>query len=92
MKRAPKLPNPTTAEDWTAEARRLRRHLLPTTSSAMAGPASGSLSPARLEDLGLIPSGKGYRLRRLRFEIVPGFQLTAILYEPERLVVASLPS
>ena len=28
-------------------------------------------------------SGKGYRMRKLRFEILPGFETTAILYEPE---------
>ena len=28
-------------------------------------------------------TGKGYRLRKFRYEIVPGFTSTAILYEPE---------
>jgi hypothetical protein len=41
-------------------------------------------SPPRFEDLGVL-SGKGYRLHKLRYEIVPGFYSTAILYEPERL-------
>ena len=30
-------------------------------------------------------SGRGYRLRGLRYEIIPGFQTTALLYEPENL-------
>jgi dienelactone hydrolase len=37
------------------------------------------------EDLGTIESGNGYRIRKLRYEIVPGFQSTALLYEPEKL-------
>ncbi len=36
------------------------------------------------EDLGVIETGRGYRMRKLRYEIVPGFQSTAILYEPEQ--------
>jgi len=42
-------------------------------------------APPKFEDLGIIESGKGYRIRKLRYEIVPGFQSTAILYEPENL-------
>ena len=29
-------------------------------------------------------SGQGYSMRKLRFEIVPGFETTGILYEPEK--------
>ena len=39
----------------------------------------------KFEDLGAIETGHGYRLRRLRYEVVPGFQSVAILYEPENL-------
>ncbi len=42
-------------------------------------------SPPKFEDIGVIETGQGYRLRKLRYEIVPGFQSVAILYEPERL-------
>ncbi len=31
----------------------------------------------------MIESGHGYRIRKLRYEIVPGFLSTALLYEPE---------
>ena len=30
-------------------------------------------------------TGKGYRLRKFRYEIVPGFTSTAILYEPQTM-------
>ncbi len=41
-------------------------------------------SPPKFEDIGVIETGQGYRLRKLRYEIVSGFQSVAILYEPER--------
>ena len=41
--------------------------------------------PAKFEDLGIFQSGDGYRIRKLRYEIVPGFQSVALLYEPEHL-------
>jgi len=31
-------------------------------------------SPPKFEDIGVIETGQGYRLRKLRYEIVPGFQ------------------
>ena len=37
----------------------------------------------RFEDVGPDEKGKGYEWRKLRFEIVPGYWSTAILYEPE---------
>lgn len=82
MKRIPPLPKPKDAAKWTAEARRLRIHLLD--NVILHGwPREWIESRPRFEDLGLIPSGKGYRLRKLRYEIVPGFWTTALLYEPE---------
>ena len=39
-------------------------------------------SPPKFEDVGVVETGQGYRLRKLRYEIVPGFQSVAILYEP----------
>jgi hypothetical protein len=35
-----------------------------------------------MEDAGAVPSGEGYRIRKLRYEIVPGFYGAAIVYEP----------
>jgi dienelactone hydrolase len=84
LKKVPKLPKASSAEQWTAEARRLRQDLL--SNVIFRGwPQEWVNGPLRVEDLGVIPSGKGYRMRKLRYEIVPGFQSTAILYEPENL-------
>jgi len=84
MRKAPRLPEARRAEEWTAEARRLRRRVLE--EVVFHGwPREWIEAPPRFEDLGPVPSGKGYRMRKLRYEIVPGFYSTAILYEPETL-------
>jgi hypothetical protein len=79
-----RLPTPQSAAQWTAEAERIRKHLLD--DIVFHGwPRAWVEAPPKFEDLGTIESGKGYRIRKLRYEIVPGFQSTAILYEPENL-------
>lgn len=84
MKKAPRLPSPLTSEQWTAEEKRLRQDIL--NRVVFHGwPPEWVTAPLRIEDLGLLPSGPGYRVRKLRYEIVPGFQSTAILYEPETI-------
>jgi dienelactone hydrolase len=82
MKRVPPLPAAKTAADWTAQQKRLRKHLLDDVIFH-GWPKDWVNAPPRFEDLGLIPAGKGYRLRKLRYEIVPGFSTPALLYEPE---------
>ena len=72
------------ASTWTTEARRLRAHML--NDIAFHGwPKEWVDAPPRFEDLGAFATGPGYRMRKLRYEIVPGFQSTAILYEPENM-------
>ncbi len=75
---------PQTAAAWTAEAGRLRSHLL--NDVIFHGwPREWIVAPLRYEDAGVMETGKGYRMRKLRYEIVPGFWTTAISYEPESL-------
>jgi dienelactone hydrolase len=38
-----------------------------------------------MEDMGSIPTGNKYRMRKLRYEVVPGLYTTAVLYEPENM-------
>jgi len=84
MRRVPKLPAPAGAEQWNAEARRLRKHLLD--NVVFHGwPREWVIAPPKFEDLGIIEAGKGYRMCKLRYEILPGFYSTAILYEPENM-------
>jgi dienelactone hydrolase len=81
IRKVPKLPRISTAESWKAEAKQLRQRVLD--SVVFHGwPREWVEAPLKVEDLGLIPSGRGYRIRKLRYEIVPGFYSTALLYEP----------
>jgi len=80
--RVPALVVPASAEQWTSEAERIRRHLLEDVIFH-GWPQEWVNSPPHFEDLGPLPAGKGYKLRKLRYEIVPGFYSTALLYEPE---------
>jgi dienelactone hydrolase len=39
----------------------------------------------KFEEVGVIETGSGYKIRKLRYEIVPGFDSAALLYEPEHM-------
>jgi dienelactone hydrolase len=84
LKRAPQLPAPATAQAWTEQPDHIRRHVL--NDVVFHGwPQEWVTMPPKFEDLGYLPSGKGYRIKKFRYEIVPGFYSTALLYEPEKL-------
>jgi hypothetical protein len=73
LEKIARLPSPASSEEWTTEARRLRHRIL-NVVVYHGWPREWVEAPPRFEDLGPIPSGKGYRMRQLRYEIVPGFQ------------------
>jgi hypothetical protein len=82
IRKIAQLPTPRTAEQWTAQAKQIRDRLL--NAVVFNGwPREWVEAKPKFEDLGLAGSGVGYRIRKLRYEIVPGFQSTALLYEPE---------
>lgn len=82
--RIPALPSPSTAKQSTAEAAKVRAHLLK--DVVFHGwPQDWVDSAPHFEEVGVIESGKGYRVRKLRYEVVPGFMSTALLYEPENI-------
>lgn len=84
MKHITKPVAPATAEQWTAEARNLRKHILQ--DLVFHGwPAEWINSPLHFEQTAVIESAHGYRIRKLRYEIVPGLYSTAVLYEPQNL-------
>ena len=84
LSRVASPPVPTSAAQWTEESQRLRRHLLQ--DVVFHGwPPEWVNSPSKFEDVGTIETHQGYRLRKLRYEVVPGLQSVAILYEPEKL-------
>lgn len=81
-KRIPKLPSPSSPGQWEAEEQRLRALILK--DVVFHGwPRDWVDAPPRFEQTAVIETGKGYRLRKFRYEIVPGFESTAILYEPK---------
>lgn len=84
--RAPKLPNPATAEQWTAQAQQIRQHVL-NEVIYHGWPKAWIDSPPKFEDAGPVPvpEGAGYRAEKYRYEVVPGFYSVAVLYEPAHL-------
>ncbi len=90
MRRVPPLTVPASAEEWRTQAARMRQRIL--NEVIFHGwPKAWIDAPPAFEDLGPLPAGKGYRMRKLRYEIVPGLYSTAILYEPEK-VSGKLPA
>jgi hypothetical protein len=84
LKREPVLPHPSGAEQWSADAEKVRTHLLD--DVVFHGwPKAWINAPSKVENLGEIPGGKGFRRWKLRYEVVPGLDATAILYAPEPL-------
>ena len=75
---------PSSPQEWTSEAARLRHHLLE--DIAFHGwPREWVEAGPKFEEVGVIETGSGYKIRKLRYEIVPGFDSVALLYEPEHL-------
>jgi dienelactone hydrolase len=85
LERIAPLPRlPSRPQDWTSEAARLRHHLLD--DVAFHGwPKAWVEAEPKFDEVGVIETGAGYRIRKLRYEIVPGFESVALLYEPEHL-------
>ncbi len=83
LNRVGKLPAASSAAEWTADSKRIRDQIV--NHVVYHGwPKEWINSAPKFEDLGVTP-GNGYQIRKLRYEIVPGFQSTAILYEPLNL-------
>ena len=82
MKRIVTPHAPARPEQWNASGQKLRKHILEDIIYH-GWPQSWVQAPPHFEQVAVIETGKGYRLRKFRYEIVPGFTSTAILYEPE---------
>src|SRR5437867_13302882 len=82
MGRVTPLRVPQSSKDWISQAKHLRRHLLE--DIIFHGwPPEWITSRPRFEPIAATISAEGYRIRKFRYEIVPGFWSTALLYEPE---------
>jgi dienelactone hydrolase len=81
--RVPPMPLVHSAAQWKDEAERLRRKTLD--EVVYRGEArKWREEQGRVEWLDTLP-GPGYRIRKLRFEAVPGLWIPALLYEPAAL-------
>ncbi|HEY3099174.1 MAG TPA: acetylxylan esterase [Methylomirabilota bacterium] len=79
--RVPPLPAPKVESDWSRDAARLRRHVLD--EIVFRGwPREWVTAAFAMEDLGVVMTSSRYRIRKLRYEIVPGMRAPAILCEP----------
>ena len=80
----PVLPTFRTAAEWQAYARRIREETL--TKVVFRGEAARWRdADTQVKWLETIPGGPGYRIKKLRFEAVPGLWVSALLYEPHEL-------
>jgi len=81
--RLPRLEQPTHRAAWLRRAARVRRELLDL--FFMGHPAGVLQERPRVQWSGVIETGKGYRIRKLRYEGYPRMWVPALLYEPARL-------
>jgi dienelactone hydrolase len=82
--RIPRMPKIESAESWTKEAGRLRGEILD--KVVYFGEATRWRDAnTKVEWLETIEGGPGYRIRKLRYEALPGLWIPALLYEPEKL-------
>lgn len=84
LERLPPAPRPISSEDWGAQSAKARSRLL--NDVILHGwPQTWVDAHPKFQEVGLVQTPYGYRLRKLRYEIAPGMQSTALLYEPDRL-------
>jgi dienelactone hydrolase len=81
--KVPRLPEATTAEAWEKETARLQKEVL---EKVVFRGEAAKWKDAKCEVVysdGF--AGEGYSVKKLRFEIIPGFWVPALLYVPEKL-------
>ena len=84
VKRIPKLQQADSAEAWQRDAEALRQKVLE--EVVFKGvPAKWREGQPRVEWLDVIETGHGYKIKKLRYEALPGLWIPALLYEPDEL-------
>ncbi len=80
----PAVPVLKSAGEWRAFADRTRAEVLD--HVVFRGEAAKwRHHKVKVERLGTVPTGEGYKLTKLRYEALPGFWVPALLYEPATL-------
>ncbi|MGQ9651135.1 MAG: alpha/beta hydrolase family protein [Phycisphaerae bacterium] len=83
LRRAPKFIAPSDPNEWLSQADQIREQVLK--NVVFRGvPQQWQDGPVRVVWQETLP-GKGYKIRKLRYEAVPGLWIGALLYEPESL-------
>ncbi|MFO0903964.1 MAG: hypothetical protein U0939_13250 [Pirellulales bacterium] len=82
--RVKRLTPPAHLEEWRREAERLRQEMLDQVVFRGVPEAWRKASP-RVDWQGQVEAGDGYRIVRLRYEVLPGLWAPALLYEPQPL-------
>lgn len=79
----PRMNQPCSKQEWLRTAATVRKQVL---ASFFRGHPPGVLDQGpRVQWTTTIRPGKGYRIRKLRYEGYPGMWIPALLYEPDRL-------
>jgi dienelactone hydrolase len=73
-------PAPRSAATWTQDAEKIRAQFLQRMFHGW--PQAWIDAKPQFEEVGVIESGKGYRIHKFRYEVVPGYYAGALLYEP----------
>ncbi len=82
--RVPPMPEITSLEQWQREAERIRQRVLD--EIVYRGQAAKWRdAETKVQWLDTIEGGPGYRIRKLRYEALPGLWIPALLYEPTEL-------
>jgi len=80
----PRMAVPRDPNAWERSTTDIRRTLI--ANVFLRGHRPGILRrPPRIQWCGVIERGRGYRIRKLRYEGSPGMWIPALLYEPDRL-------
>ncbi len=82
--RVPLMPAVASAAEWEKLATQIRRDTLDRVVFRGAA-ARWRKEKTKVVWLETIAGGEGYRIRKLRYEAVPGLWIPALLYEPENL-------
>ncbi len=81
--RVPRMPKVTTRAEWEHHARCIRIGVL--ARVVYKGTGIWRDHKGGVDWLGDVKGGPGYRVRKLRYEALPGLWIPALLYEPEKL-------
>ncbi|MGH7224165.1 MAG: hypothetical protein ACRELF_13120 [Gemmataceae bacterium] len=82
--RIPRMPEVKTVAEWEKQAQHIRRAVLDRV--VFRGEAAAWRdAKCQVKWMDTLAGGPGYRIKKLRYEAVPGLWIPALLYEPERL-------